>query len=209
MQITDNELLAAQSDIQMVQVNNNRGKSAAMMELEALQGQLASLNSDLQRMYAHRTLLNEAGRAIPQGLIIQTADAEKAVADKKREMEGVAKTVHAELAELKTIRAEQDKQTAKQRDSYITQNKKTARKFAQQADAAIQALEAAIVGLHGALTNLQRNGAARTGFTSNASYFTRNAIGKRQLGRDLELRSTWTYSGASISTQLEGMLKNG
>lgn len=185
------------------------GKSQAQQNYEGCLNQISILEDDLKRIHAHTAMCREAGRSPPTGLLTQQIDAENELAAKRIELRKAGETFRAEQATKAAETAKATEAKAKARHSHVATVAVSARQNAAAADAAIEAFETALANLHANLTDLQRNEAATSGFSANAASLAQNALGKRPLGRDLELRGSWASNGKTISAQLEGLLKHG
>lgn len=185
------------------------GKSQARQTYEGCLNQISILEDNLKRIHSYATMCREAGRAIPAGLLTQQIDAEKELDAKRIELAKAAEVFRAEQASKAAEAEKASEAKAKARRSHVATITASARQHASAIDTAIQAFETALVSLHADLTDLQRNEAANSGFSANAASLARNALGKRPLGRDLELPGLWACSGKTIAAQLEGLLKNG
>lgn len=185
------------------------GKSQAQQNYEGCLNQIGVLEDDLKRVHSYVAMCREAGRSPPTGLLTQQIDAENELASKRIELRKAGETFRAEQAIKAAETAKATEAKAKTRRSHVATVAVSARQHAATADAAIDALEAALANLHANLTDLQRNEAATSGFSANAASLAQNALGKRPLGRDLELRGAWASNGKTISAQLEGLLKHG
>lgn len=185
------------------------GKSQAQQTYEGCLNQIGVLENNLRRIHSYIVMCQEAGRSPPTNLLTQQIDAENELASKRIELRKASETFRAEQATKAAETAKATKAKTKARHSHITTVAVSARQNAAAADAAIEAFETALANLHANLTDLQRNEAARSGYSANAASLAQNALGKRHLGRDLELRGAWASTGQTISAQLEGLLKYG